>query len=84
MTDDDWQADRERERQRRAIRKDPTKALVARLPDCDICTQNGKQVPAYADAKLGAGMPWANTCRDHFRVYGCQLGLGKGQELIVE
>jgi hypothetical protein len=58
-----------------------TRTTVARIPNCDLC--DGREVPAYADAKLGPGMPWANVCKKHFDTYGCKLGLGLGQELVL-
>jgi hypothetical protein len=47
-----------------------------------VCKQNGEQRPAYADAKLSVG-PWGYVCKEHFGQYGCSLGLGRGQELIL-
>jgi hypothetical protein len=56
---------------------------VAVIPDCDVCrAERGQIVPAYADAKLSIG-PWANVCKMHFAQYGCSLGLGRGQELVL-
>lgn len=57
-----------------------TSTVVAKIPNCDVCRQSGKETPAYADAKLNIG-PWAYVCRAHFDGYGCSLGLGRGQEL---
>lgn len=51
---------------------------VRKIPPCDLCGQ-----PAYADAKVPGG-PWGNVCREHFDKLGCQLGLGKGQQFIVQ
>lgn len=65
-----------------AKKNDHTQATVAVIPNCDLCTKNGEQVPAYADAKLSIG-PWAFVCKKHFDEYGCSLGLGRGQELVV-
>jgi hypothetical protein len=72
-------------RQKREIRRDPTKTLVFAIPNCDVCIGATKSVPAYADAKLAAhrrGM-CAYVCRWHFDRYECQLGPGTGQELVL-
>lgn len=67
---------------------DHKSVTVAEIPDCDVCKaqwqgrKNAPIQPAYADAKLNIG-PWANVCKKHFAAYGCSLGLGRGQELIV-
>jgi len=59
-----------------------TRAEVAVIPDCDVCKRAGQKVPAYADAKLRRG-PWAYLCRRHFHAYRCELGTGRGQELVL-
>ncbi|MCA1806261.1 MAG: hypothetical protein LC687_00050 [Actinobacteria bacterium] len=59
-----------------------TQAKVARIPDCDFCKAKGKQTRAYADARTWTGT-WAYVCRTHFAANSCELGLGKGQELIL-
>ena len=51
---------------------------VLEIPACDVC---GK--PAYADAKIPGG-PWGYVCGVHFRQFRCELGLGKGQKLVLE
>jgi hypothetical protein len=51
---------------------------VFEIPPCDVC---GK--PAYADAKSPNG-PWGYVCGVHFRQFGCSLGTGKGQKLVLE
>ncbi len=58
-----------------------TQVKVSKLPSCDICKHNGVDRPAYADASLGG--TWGYVCRDHFDMLGCQLGVGKGQVLVV-
>jgi hypothetical protein len=72
-------------RQKREIRRDPTKTLVLASPNCDVCTGAGKSVPAYADAKLAAHRRgvWASVCRWHFDRYEYPLGRGTGQELVL-
>lgn len=60
-----------------------TQVKVYTIPDCDVCKGEGRQgVPAFADAKLSAG-PWANVCRNHFDLYHCALGTGKGQQFVL-
>jgi hypothetical protein len=56
-------------------------ARVSRIPNCDFCKEEGKNTPAYADARTWWG-PWANVCKVHFQKGGCSLGLGKGQVFV--
>jgi hypothetical protein len=58
-----------------------TDVEVTQLPTCDLCRGNG--TPAWADARLPAIGSWAYLCFVHFKMHGCQLGLGKGQRLII-
>lgn len=58
-------------------------AKVAALPNCDVCRMGQKATVAYADAAVPATGSWGYLCREHFDLYGCQLGTGRGQELIV-
>lgn len=51
---------------------------VTTLPVCDLCAS-----PAYADAKLPLYGSWGNVCKICFAANGCQLGLGKGQKLVL-
>ena len=60
-----------------------TKAKVAVLPDCDFCIEQGVSCAAKYDGKTILG-PWAYMCDAHFQRYGVGLGLGKGQELVLE
>ena len=55
-----------------------TKVEVLKLPDCDFCGETAKY---DGRTKLG---PWANMCQYCFNIYGIGLGLGRGQELILE
>ena len=60
-----------------------TKTNVKAIPNCQLCDEKGINVPAYADAKIPyAG--WAYLCKAHFNFHGCSLGVGKGQELVLE
>jgi hypothetical protein len=54
-----------------------TQTEVSRMPKCDFCPY-----PARYDFRTPLG-PWANACRDHFVAYGGELGLGKGQKLVL-
>ncbi len=62
---------------------------MTEIPDCDICKANGRSlsvtvsVPAYADARIPSMGSWAYLCRKHFGIYGCKLGTGQGQELVL-
>ena len=49
------------------------------LPKCDIC----KTRDAHYDGRTRLG-PWANMCLQCFGEFGVGLGVGKGQELVVE
>ena len=53
------------------------KAILECLPDCDMCKK-----PAAYDARI-PNVCWAYVCEDHFKKYGCKLGVGSGQALIV-
>jgi hypothetical protein len=55
-----------------------TKAMVSILPKCDFCTEKAKY-----DGKTIMG-PWAYMCLKCFGEYGIGLGLGLGQELVVQ
>lgn len=62
--------------------------FVKTLPPCDICAMFGeeKPLPAFADARLAKGSrrgSWAYVCRQHFDSHDCELGLGRGQKLLV-
>lgn len=52
---------------------------VSELPNCNI--PGCKNIAKY-DCKLSIG-PWGYVCQKHFEAYNCELGLGKGQELII-
>lgn len=58
-----------------------TIARVHHIPDCDICKQEGKTVPAAYDCKTIWG-PWAYVCEEHFKTHTNEvLGTGRGQKL---
>jgi hypothetical protein len=52
-------------------------ARTHRLPKCDICGEE-----ALYDARLSIGS-WANVCSDHFNLYECSLGVGRGQQYVL-
>ena len=59
-----------------------TQVKVDRIPNCDLC---GDGTKAKYDASLPAlGGTWGNVCKEHFVRLGGSLGLGRGQELILE
>jgi len=62
---------------------DHTSVIVQSIPDCDVCKQEGKTTPAYADASLTIGS-WGYVCVSHFNLYGKGLGLGRGQRLLLD
>lgn len=53
------------------------------IPDCEICTESGEHVPAWADAQIPGWGSWAYLCLLHFQLYGCTLGTGHGQVLVL-
>ena len=57
-----------------------TRVIVSTIPPCDLNPDHG---PAYADAKIPPAGPWGNLCRACFHAYGCELGTGAGQILIL-
>lgn len=67
---------------------DLTEAKVASIPNCDLphhdpVTGLPRKVLAYADARIPA-VGWAYVCKAHFDSYGCSLGMGKGQRLVLD
>lgn len=66
--------------------------IVAELPDCYFCEQEGRKEPAEYDAQTdslkthrGARLgSWAFMCESHYQSLGVKpLGLGMGQKLIL-
>ena len=47
------------------------------LPNCDLCSS-----VALYDAQLVGGA-WGYVCQPCFDEYGCALGLGLGQRLVL-
>jgi hypothetical protein len=62
---------------------DLTKARVEEIPNCQLPHHEGHSQPAYADARI-PGVGWGYVCRAHFEQMGCSLGMGKGQELVLD
>jgi len=65
------------------MNKPHTQVVVAELPLCDYCKQNGITRKARYDAKVSIATYWANMCQGHFDLYGVGLGLGVGQKLVL-
>lgn len=65
--------------------KNHTQVKVSELPQCNFCKQNPliQFQSAHYDGRTKMG-PWAFMCREHFDQYGVGLGLGKGQELVLD
>lgn len=64
--------------------KPHTEITVNHIPDCDICGGAFTTRKAYADARIPANGSWGYLCRHHFDHLGCELGLGKGQKLVLD
>ena len=66
--------------------REGTQAIVAELPDCDICKSEGYNPVRKAryDARMYSGQ-WAFMCTTHWRDYRMHKGLGTGigQKLVV-
>lgn len=56
-----------------------TKTYVSTLPKCNF----HPEVDAHYDAMI-PGMSWAYLCNECFHRFGCTLGTGKGQKLLLE
>lgn len=58
-------------------------AKVATLPGCDV---HRKEHPAKYDASIqhGGRYVWAFVCEEAFQAGKGRLGLGRGQELILD
>lgn len=61
-----------------------SKVVVDTIPSCDLCKlRNVFDEKAYADAYIPTLATWGYVCKQHFAMNGCQLGTGKGQELVL-
>lgn len=49
------------------------------LLKCDFCNKQAKY-----DARIPLYASWGYTCELHFKMFECQLGIGKGQKLEVK
>lgn len=58
--------------------------VMAVLPRCDFCRQNGQETTASYDFKTRQG-PWAYGCERHWKQYRAEnrLGTGIGQRLVL-
>jgi hypothetical protein len=68
---------------KRFSRTDGREAVVAVIPSCDFCKQEGKTTEAVYDAKSKMG-PWGYMCEPHFQKHAYGLGEGRGQKLFTE
>ena len=59
-----------------------TWVVIPEIRFCDMCKES-PPAQAYADGKTTLG-PWADMCKDCYAIYGVGLGLGRGQELLLE
>jgi hypothetical protein len=55
---------------------------VSQIPNCDIC--NDVPTPAYADAMIPLFATWGYVCENHYKQFGCKVGLGYGQLLVKD
>ena len=58
------------------------RAYVRAYPDCYFCKENFFVIPAKYDGKTEFGF-WTYMCKEHMRLHGIGLGMGKGQMLII-
>lgn len=67
------------------MRKNGTEADYPgeKLPNCDLCREEGKSVEAEVDGRMNTGQ-WAYMCKAHHKKYGVGLGMGKGQKLVLK
>lgn len=64
--------------------KNHTEVLVTALPNCDFCEHyECTATPAGYNANT-RHLGWAYLCETHFAALGCELGLGRGQKLVVK
>jgi hypothetical protein len=60
-----------------------TEVIVAALPFCDTHPLDAEPVLAAYDGKTKLG-PWGYMCEECFPKFGCGLGTGRGQKLILK
>ena len=62
-----------------------TQVMMKELPQCDICTAQGRSSAAEYDAKTARG-PWAYMCALCWTMFGAsrRLGTGIGQRLVLK
>ena len=56
-------------------------AEVYAIPNCYFCEEEGEIEKASYDGETIHGS-WAYMCEKHFKEYGTELGIGKGQKLV--
>jgi hypothetical protein len=67
-----------------------TKVEVDELPPCVFVQTNRHLATPNTKAKYDARLnklgnsAWASVCEDCFEFFGCELGLGKGQEYVLK
>jgi hypothetical protein len=55
------------------------KVIVSTLPKCDFCDERARY-----DARIPSYTSWGYVCETHFQQFGCTLGTGRGQKLILK
>lgn len=60
-----------------------TWASVPYRPPCDPCSRVHVETIADYSAKVPVTQRWERLCFRHFVEFGCSLGIGRGQQLIV-
>ena len=66
------------------MQKNKTTVKVYELPRCQFPHPEFSANPyAKYDARISLNGSWAYVCQRHFETFQCQLGTGKGQELIL-
>ena len=68
------------------MKKDHTKVIVHELPKCQLSGHPEPGANAQYDARISGlnNGKWAYVCQYHFILHRCELGLGKGQKLILK
>lgn len=55
------------------------KVEVLQLPKCDFCYERAKY-----DVRIPSFATWGYVCETHFQQFDCQVGLGRGQRLVLK